>query len=181
MGRGKLVAGLATSLALKEGANVSKSAFAYQTAKVQAQAQVAIAKATANASKFNTSVTEADEILSICDRPFVRFSGELSPGLQVEANLSIMSIMGLMACFDLGEQYTMLSEMRRQHGIVKDARDNTQLFQGLLGQVPLDASSLALLSGAIPTPSNNRGNPVKDALDALTNALDKIPGVPKVF
>jgi hypothetical protein len=135
------------------GDTVKAASQAYIAA-VQAKAQREIAKTVADADKFQTSVNEADEILSILDRPCVRARWQISPDLTVDFDLSIMSILGLMAAYDINRQYAALHKAFEESGIwdTEQAENNTQEILGNLGTIPLDDDALAILSGVVEPP-----------------------------
>jgi len=148
------IAGAAGTASKAKGAattGVAQATSGYLQAREKAKADIAIAKYEAAASKFTTSVQESDEILSITDRPFLRINYQVSPQLSIEANLSLMTLFGLLAVNDINEQYIRLQRAYEIAGLTKDARDNTQTFNALLGVVPLEPTAIAQLAEVIDT------------------------------
>lgn len=129
-------------------------------AKIQADASVKIAKVTANASKYTTSVTEADEILSVLDRPCIRISIP-DPDFQVTMDLSILSLMGMLGVADLYKGYSFLWNLNVFNQ--EQARNNTEIMEGLAGTVPMDPRSLAILAGVVEGPAAETATPQEKA------------------
>jgi len=126
--------------------------------KIQADASVKMAKVAAQASKYQTSVNESDEILSILDRPCIRVNIP-DPDLSVTMDLSILSFLGILAGIDLYKGY----RANWDEGIVNRAGaiSNTDVISGLSGTVPMDPRALAVLAGVFQTatiPNNNSGS-----------------------
>lgn len=136
--------------------------------KKKAELQHKTALAQSAADKHNTIVNEADEIMSIIDRPCLRFTWQLGD-LSLSGDLSIMSLMGLGAAADLLTQYkNKFQYVRRQreyyeqnattHDInsldariqkfTPDTYQNTNMFQALAGVMQLGTDSIAEAVGA---------------------------------
>jgi len=118
-------------------------------AKIAAQASVQVAKIAAGASKYNTSVNEADEILSVLDRPCIRINCP-DPDFAITMDLSILSLMGGLAIFDLYKGYQSLWASGSL--ATETAQANTSEVIALAGTVPVDPRALAIMSGVISEP-----------------------------
>jgi len=112
--------------------------------KIQADASVKMAKVAAQASRYQTSVNEADEILSVLDRPCIRVNIP-DPDFSVSMDLSILSIMGLMASVDVYKGYRYAWDLGSFPFDL--ANTNTKEIIGLSGTVPMDPRALAVLAG----------------------------------
>jgi len=149
--------------------------------KIQADASVKMAKVAAQASRYQTSVNEADEILSVLDRPCVRVNIP-DPDFSVTMDLSILSFLGILAGIDLYKGYRALWDdgIENRNG----ATSNTDVISGLSGSVPMDPRALAVLAGVFQTtttPNNGSGssggypdNPLGSGFfDLMWNELQK--------
>lgn len=136
----------ATAVAGKATDAVSQVAIA----KIQADSTVKIAKVSAQASRYTTSVTEADEILSVLDRPCIRVNIP-DPDFSVSMDLSILSLLGGLAAADLYKGY----RLNWQEGFINTdgAMKNTDIIGGLAGTIPLDPRALAVLAGLFEVPT----------------------------
>ncbi len=146
---GKVAEGVSTAYVAKVRYDAEQ-----KIARIKADAEQKIAKRQAESHEYSVSVDEASEILSVTDRPFARVTWDLSPRLKISFSFSIMSIAGLFYLKDLWEQYDDLTLYKQELGpgvkVTDQAVNNTEIFAGLLGTVPMNPRALALLTGAVP-------------------------------
>lgn len=173
---GAIAAGVAGE-GIKSGASIANTRLTTQAqikiAEVEARARTRIAET----ERRKAIITEADEITGLLDRPCIHIRWK-EDNTEIELNLSVLSVHGLMAAWDTMGQYGKLEELQPDR--VDQAIQNNDIIQGLLGYAPMDLTSIANAANAF-TESNPPEEGKASPQSILDQILGKLPKIPKSF
>lgn len=152
-----------------------------EAAKHDARAKIQAAIAMGEAQRATKSIDEASEVMSVMDRPCLRIHGDIAPGLHCELDLSILSIFGFMAAWDVAGQYNQLQRMDPTR--YADAVQCTSIIQGILGYAPIDPRAASVLANAFQesTAQGQTVTQVENPLPPRTVYSESNIQIPKVI